>query len=87
LQQKEIQYKASLDHQSLNAQTLQQKLDLAEQHNRQTDSSLQKKLGEYEKLNALIDQKLQLTQQDLTEHKNKLTEKDKDFKELQKEHY
>jgi len=48
---------------------------------------LQKKLGEYEKLNALIEQKLQLTQQDLTEHKNKSTEKDKDFKDLQKEHY
>jgi len=48
---------------------------------------LQKKLGEYEKLNALIEQKLQLTQQDLTEHKNKLAEKDIDLKELQKEHY
>ena len=61
-QQKEIEYKASLDHQSLSVQTLQQKLDLAEQHNRQTDSSLQKKLSEFEKLNALIEQKLQLTQ-------------------------
>jgi hypothetical protein len=35
-----------------------------------------------EKLNALIEQKLTLTQQDLNDYKNKLTEKDKDLKEI-----
>ncbi len=40
-----------------------------------------------EKLNALIEQKLTLTQQDLNDYKNKLTEKDKDLKEIQKEQY
>ena len=43
---------------------------------------MQKKVGETEKLNALIEQKLKLTEQDLIDQKSKLQDKDKDLKEL-----
>jgi hypothetical protein len=49
---------------------------------RYADTSQQKKLTEMEKLHALIEQKQTLTEQDLTDQKAKLAEKDKDLKEL-----
>lgn len=51
------------------------------------DTSQQKKINEMEKLHALIEQKLKLTEQDLTDTKLKLSEKDRDLKELQKDYY
>jgi hypothetical protein len=48
------------------------------------ESGQQKKVAELEKLNALIEQKLALTE---PEQRTKLTEKDKDFKEAQKDGY
>ena len=54
---------------------------------RYADTSQQKKMNELEKVHALIEQKLKLTEQDLSDQKTKIAEKDKEMKELQKENY
>ncbi|CDW76855.1 guanylate-binding n-terminal domain containing protein [Stylonychia lemnae] len=46
-----------------------------------------KKTNEFEKLNALIEQKLQLTEKELVEYKQKYSAKDTDYKEINKELY
>lgn len=46
-----------------------------------------KKSNEFDKLNALIEQKLQLTENELAEYKNKYAAKDLDYKEINKELY
>ena len=51
------------------------------------ESGQQKKVAELEKLNALIEQKLTLTERELSEQRAKVAEKDKDFKEAQKDGY
>ena len=44
-----------------------------------------KKNTEFNKLNALIEQKLEMTEKELTEYKAKYSAKDSDFKEVNKE--
>lgn len=44
-----------------------------------------KKNTEFNKLNALIEQKLELTEKELSEYKAKYSAKDADFKEVNKE--
>jgi hypothetical protein len=51
------------------------------------ESGQQKKVAELEKLNALMEQKFSLTERELSEQRAKLAEKDKDFKEAQKDGY
>ena len=48
---------------------------------------LLKKVSEFEKLNALIEQKLTLTEKELEDYKTKYSNKDKDYKEVNKELY
>lgn len=43
--------------------------------------------SEFEKLHALIEQKLQLTENELQDYKNKYAAKDVDYKEINKELY
>ena len=83
----EAGYKKEMELQSQDLLTLKQKLELVELNSRQTEASQAKKIAETEKISALIEQKLALTEKDLSDQKLKLQEKDKDFKELQKEHY
>lgn len=63
------------------------KLELNQMESRYADNSQLKKVTEMEKLHALIEQKLHLTEKDLADQKTKLTDKDKDLKELQKSYY
>ena len=44
-------------------------------------------MSEFEKLNALIEQKLTLTEKELEDYKTKYSNKDKDYKEVNKELY
>ena len=60
---------------------MKHKLELSELEKRYGESGQQKKVAELEKLNALVEQKLVLTERELAEQRVKLTEKDKDFKE------
>lgn len=66
---------------------MKHKLELAELEKRYGESGQQKKIAELEKLNALIEQKLTLTERELSEQRAKFAEKDKDFKEAQKDGY
>lgn len=86
-QRKEKELVNNIELKENEVQALKHQLDIIEMQKRQADSSQNKKFTELEKLNALIEQKLTLTEQDLNDHKTKLGEKDKDLKELQKEHY
>lgn len=81
-QRKEKEFISTLEIRDNEVQALKHQLDIIEMQKRQADSSQNKKFTELEKLNALIEQKLTLTEQDLSDRKNKLTEKDKDLKEL-----
>lgn len=53
-------------------------------HRSREDDEL-KKNTEFTKLNALIEQKLELTEKELSEYKAKYAAKDADFKEVNKE--
>ena len=44
-------------------------------------------MAEFEKLNALIEQKLTLTEKELEDYKKKYSQKDQDYKEVNKELY
>lgn len=57
----------------------------AEIRNRSREDDDYKKNTEFNKLNALIEQKLELTERELTEYKAKYSAKDADFKEVNKE--
>lgn len=46
-----------------------------------------KKTAEFEKLQALIEQKLQLTEKELNEYKTRYNAKDQDYKDINKELY
>jgi len=51
------------------------------------ESGQQKKVAELEKLNALLEQKYSLTERELSDLRAKFAEKDKDFKDAQKDGY
>ena len=52
---------------------------------RKKEETLIKKSTEGDKLNALIEQKLELTENELKDYKEKYNQKDKDFKEVNRE--
>ncbi len=54
---------------------------------KQKDDENFRKATEFEKLYALIEQKLQLTENELGEYKVKYSSKDQDYKEVNKELY
>ena len=66
---------------------LEAKLKQAESTIKLREDENFKKTNEFEKLNALIEQKLQLTEKELTEYKAKYAAKDQDCKEINKELY
>mmetsp|Transcript_7206 Transcript_7206/g.8653 ORF Transcript_7206/g.8653 Transcript_7206/m.8653 type:complete len:103 (-) Transcript_7206:26-334(-) len=57
----------------------------AEARNRSREDDDFKKNTEFNKLNALIEQKLELTERELSEYKTKYSAKDADFREVNKE--
>ena len=57
----------------------------ADAKNRSREEDDFKKNTEFNKLNALIEQKLELTERELSEYKQKYSEKDKDFRDVNKE--
>ena len=57
----------------------------AEMRNRSREEDDFKKNTEFNKLNALIEQKLELTERELAEYKTKYSSKDADFREVNKE--
>jgi len=68
-------------------QGVKHKLELAEMEKRYGESGQQKKVAELEKLNALLEQKFSLTERELSDLRGKFAEKEKDFKEAQKDGY
>lgn len=52
---------------------------------KQKDDDHFKKVNEFEKLNALIEQKLQLTEKELVEQRAKYQAKDTEYRDLNKE--
>ena len=65
----------------------EQQTDLAETQNinRNREEDEFRKNTEFSKLNALIEQKLELTEKELKDYKTKYQAKDTDFKEVNKE--
>ena len=87
MQQASIEHKSSHDLKAQELLNLKHKLDLVEMEKRYSESSNAKKLMEQEKLHALLEQKLKLTEKESEDFRTKLAEKDKDMKDLQKEYY
>lgn len=56
-----------------------------ETHSRNREEDDFKKNSEFNKLNALIEQKLEMTEKELSDYKAKYSAKDADFKEVNKE--
>ena len=67
--------------------SLRGQLDRLLQERRSEDSSHEKALSEHSKLNALLEQKVALTERELQEYKAKCTTKDQELRQLQQEHY
>lgn len=65
--------------------SMEKKLKQVEAQLKQREDDSFKKVNEFEKLNALIEQKLQLTEKELLEYKSKYSSKDADYKEINKE--
>ncbi len=66
---------------------MEKQMKLMEGQIKQKDDENFKKATEFEKLYALIEQKLQLTENELAEYKVKYSSKDQDYKEVNKELY
>jgi hypothetical protein len=81
LQQSSIEQKTILDLKEQELLSVKHKLELAELEKRYGESGQQKKVAELEKLHALLEQKLTLTERELLDQRAKVAEKDKDFKE------
>ena len=62
-----------------------EKLHASEEKRKRKEEDELRKMSELEKLNALIEQKLQLTENELSEFKTRLDTKERDLKELNKE--
>ena len=56
-----------------------------EVHSRSREEDDFKKNNEYSKLNALMEQKMEMTEKELSDYKTKYSAKDADFKEVNKE--
>lgn len=54
---------------------------------KQKEDDIFRRATEFDKMNALMEQKLQLTETELTEYKSKCSAKDQDYKEMNKELY
>ena len=65
IKKKEKEFNYEIDSKEKEIQGLKHQLDIIDLDKRQTDSSQNKKFTELEKLNALIEQKLILTEKDL----------------------
>ena len=62
-----------------------EKLQASEEKRKRKEEDELRKMSELEKLNALIEQKLQLTENELSDFKTRLDNKERDLKELNKE--
>jgi hypothetical protein len=80
-------FKATLKEKEDQVAALEERIRAQQVSAKQREDDAYKKSAEFEKLIALIEQKLQLTEKELSEYKTRYTTKDQDYKDINKELY